>query len=142
MVAIAQSSPGPIAVNTSIMVGYRMAKVPGALCTVFGTVLPPLIIITILSFFYEAFRQNATVSAAMQGMQAGVAAVIADAAMTMIGSVAKQKSLVSWAVMLGAFAAAAVFDVNVGIIVLACAAIGVASALWGRGKRREGGGGK
>ncbi|NMA33160.1 MAG: chromate transporter, partial [Clostridiaceae bacterium] len=45
LVAIGQSAPGPIAINTSILVGYRMAGVPGAFLTVLGTVLPPLITI-------------------------------------------------------------------------------------------------
>jgi len=49
--AIAQSSPGPIAVNASILVGYKLAGIPGAIFTVFGTVLPPLIIISIISLF-------------------------------------------------------------------------------------------
>ena len=51
LTAIAQSSPGAIAVNASILVGYRVAGVPGALVTVLGTVLPPLIILSIISFF-------------------------------------------------------------------------------------------
>jgi uncharacterized protein YqcC (DUF446 family) len=49
LVAIAQSSPGPIAVNASILVGYHMAGVPGALITMLGTVLPPLGIISVIS---------------------------------------------------------------------------------------------
>src|SRR5450756_690699 len=52
MTAIAQSSPGAIAVNASILVGYRLAGVFGALVTVFGTVLPPLIILSVISLFY------------------------------------------------------------------------------------------
>ena len=58
LTAIAQSSPGAIAVNASILVGYRVAGMMGALCTVVGTVLPPLIIISIISLFYQAFRDE------------------------------------------------------------------------------------
>lgn len=54
-IAIAQSSPGAIAVNASILVGYRMAGVIGALLTVLGTVLPPLAIISVISFFIPSF---------------------------------------------------------------------------------------
>ena len=50
MIAIAQSSPGPIAVNTAIMVGYKIAGVLGAALSTIGTVLPPLIILTVVSF--------------------------------------------------------------------------------------------
>ena len=78
LAAIAQSSPGAIAVNISILVGYRVAGVPGALLTVVGTVTPPLIVISVISLFYAAFRDNVFVNMAMCGMLAGVAAVILD----------------------------------------------------------------
>lgn len=76
LAAIAQSSPGAIAVNISILVGYRVAGVPGALLTVVGTMTPPLIVISVISLFYAAFRDNVFVNMAMCGMLAGVAAVI------------------------------------------------------------------
>ena len=58
LTAIAQSSPGSIAINASILVGYHVAGIPGALITVVGAALPPLIIISIISAFYQAFRSN------------------------------------------------------------------------------------
>ena len=58
MVAIAQSTPGIMAVNTAIMLGYRMAGVLGALTGMFATVLPPLIIITIVATFYDIVAKN------------------------------------------------------------------------------------
>ena len=76
--AIAQSSPGAVAVNAAILLGYRIAGIPGALVTILGTVLPPLLILSVISFFYAAFRDNAVVNAVLKGMQAGVTAVIAD----------------------------------------------------------------
>ena len=71
LTAIAQSSPGAIAVNASILVGYHVAGIKGALTTVVGTILPPLIIISIISMFYAAFRDNIYVSMAMTGMLVG-----------------------------------------------------------------------
>ena len=65
LTAIAQSSPGSIAINASILVGYHVAGIPGALITVVGAALPPLIIISIISAFYQAFRSNKYVSMAM-----------------------------------------------------------------------------
>ena len=82
LTTIAQCSPGAIAVNVSILVGYHVAGVLGALITVLGTVLPPLIIISAISFFYSAFRDNVIVNMAMTGMLAGVAAVICDVVIT------------------------------------------------------------
>ena len=71
LIAIAQSSPGAIAVNASILVGYHVAGVPGALLTVLGTVLPPLIILSVISLFYQAFRDNAIVNMAWPVCSAG-----------------------------------------------------------------------
>ena len=75
LVAVAQSSPGPIAVNASLMVGYHVAGVWGAALSVLGTVIPPLITISAVSYFYSLFRSNPYVGNLMLGMQAGVAAV-------------------------------------------------------------------
>ena len=91
LVAIAQSSPGPIAVNASIIIGYRMAGIPGAIISVIGTSLPPLIIITIISYFYLAFRDNSIVNAVLLGMQAGVAAVIVNVVIGMAKGITKTK---------------------------------------------------
>src|SRR5699024_6752 len=91
--AIAQSSPGAIAVNASILVGYRVAGLCGALLTVLGTILPPLLIISVISFFYAAFRDNVFVNMAMTGMLAGVAAVICDVVITMGKGIVKQKRI-------------------------------------------------
>ena len=81
LTAIAQSSPGAIAVNASILVGYHVAGFPGAMLSVLRTILSPLIIISIISMFYQAFRDNTIVNMAMAGMLCGVAAVICDVAM-------------------------------------------------------------
>lgn len=126
LAAIAQSSPGAIAVNASILVGYHVAGVPGALLTVLGAVLPPLIIISIISLFYQAFRDNVIVSMAMAGMLCGVAAVIFDVVINMAKTVLKQKRLLPLLVMVGAFAAVRFFDVNIILIILICGIIGAA----------------
>ena len=93
LTAIAQSSPGAIAVNAAILVGYHAAGNAGAGIAVLGTVLPPLIIISVISFFYTAFRDNVIVNMAMTGMLAGVAAVIFDVVITMGKDILKKKRL-------------------------------------------------
>lgn len=92
LTAIAQASPGAIAVNASIMLGYHIAGIPGAILAVLGTVLPPLIIISIISMFYQAFRNNVIVSMAMRGMLCGVAAVICDVVINMAKSIFQKKN--------------------------------------------------
>ena len=136
MIAIAQSSPGAIAVNASILVGYHVAGFPGAMLTVLGTVLPPLIIISIISLFYQAFRDNAIVNMAMAGMLCGVAAVICDVVLTMAGSILKKKRILPVLVMLGSFIAVRFFSVNIILIILVCGMIGAADT-WHQGRKKS-----
>ena len=135
LTAIAQSSPGAIAVNAAILVGYHVAGIPGALVTVAGTVLPPLIIISVISCFYQAFRDSAIVNMAMAGMLAGVAAVILDVVVNMAKTVFKEKRWLPVLVMIGSFVAVRFFGVNIILIILICGLIGAADTLLrGRGK--------
>lgn len=124
LTAIAQSSPGAIAVNASILVGYHVAGIPGALLTVLGTILPPLVIISVISLFYQAFRDNAVINMAMAGMLAGVAAVIIDVVITMITEIFKQRRFLPVIVLLVSFLAARYFNVNIILIILICGATG------------------
>jgi chromate transporter len=124
LVAISQSAPGPIAVNTSIMVGYRLAGVLGSFVSILGTVLPPLIIITVVAQFYTAFKENKIVNALLLGMRAGVAAVIIDVIIKMAKDIVKSKSKVSIMIMAVAFLAAVVFDVNAALIIILSGAFG------------------
>ena len=129
LTAIAQSAPGAIAVNASILIGYRLAGIFGALVTVAGTVRPPLIILSLISLAYTAFQSSLIVKLVLRGMQAGVAAVIADVTITMGWDVLKKKKLLPILIMAGSFLAAAVFDVNVILIILVCAVIGLLATL-------------
>ena len=133
LVAIAQSSPGAIAVNASILVGYHVAGIPGAMLTVLGTVLPPLIIISIISMFYQAFRDNAYVNMAMAGMLCGVAAVICDVVINMAKDILQKKRLLPVIVMLGSFIAVRFLSVDIISIIIICGVIGAADT-WHQGK--------
>lgn len=96
MTAIAQSSPGPVAVNAAILMGFRLAGGLGALIAALGTVLPPLIIIAVISVGYEAFRDNIYVSRVLRGMQAGVAAVVFSVVLRMAFALVRTKSGCRW----------------------------------------------
>ena len=91
LVAIAQSAPGAIAVNGAIVVGYQLAGMVGALVAIVATILPPFVIISVISVFYAAFRDNFLVSQMLEGMQAGVGAVIASVVWEMGSDVVKSK---------------------------------------------------
>ena len=138
LTAIAQSSPGAIAVNASILVGYHVAGITGALLTALGTVLPPLVIISIISMFYHAFRDNAIINMAMAGMLCGVAAVIFDVVINMAKTVFLQKRMLPVFVLLGAFSATRFWNINIIAIILICGMIGAIDVCFQRRARRAG----
>jgi chromate transporter len=129
MAAMAQSAPGAMAVNVSILVGWRLMGLPGALVAIIGTVFPPLIILSVISLYYAAFRNNAIVSAVLKGMTAGVCAVIFDVIITMGGKIIKAKKLLPVLIMAGAFVAYFVLRVNIIYIILFCGTLGAMVSL-------------
>lgn len=134
MTAIAQSSPGAIAVNAAILVGWRVAGFAGMLTAVVATILPPMVILSAISYCYQAFESNRYVALALKGMQAGVAAVILSVVFDLGGKVVQERSALSILLMILAFLATFAFKVNVVLIILAAAAVGVVSVLAARGK--------
>lgn len=134
MTAIAQSSPGAIAVNAAILVGWRIAGFAGMLTAVVATILPPMVILSAISYCYQAFESNRYVALALRGMQAGVAAVILSVVFDLGGKVVQERSALSILLMILAFLATFAFKVNVVLIILAAAAVGIVSVLAARGK--------
>lgn len=129
LVAIAQSAPGAIAVNGAIVVGYKLEGLIGALTAIVGTIIPPFAIISVISFFYAAFSSNFIVKTVLDGMQSGVAAVIAAVVWDMGSGVVQGKNKLSLTIMVAAFLATAVFEVNVVYVVLICIGLGVVRTL-------------
>lgn len=136
LIAIAQSAPGAIAVNGAIVVGYKLAGLLGALVAIFATIIPPFVILSIVSVCYAAFRDNAIVSRMLSGMQAGVGAVIASVVWDMGSGVVKQKSAGSLLIMLLAFAAVCCFKISAVYVILCCIALGLVRAALAKGRGR------
>lgn len=124
LVAIAQSSPGAIAVNGAIVVGYKLAGIPGVLVSILGTVIPPFVIILAVSVFYAAFAGNVYIQKLLDGMQCGVSAVIASVVYDMGRGIVSSKNTGSILILVMAFIVTYFLDVNVVFVVLACMAIG------------------
>ncbi|MCR2049832.1 chromate transporter [Acetatifactor muris] len=124
--AITQSSPGPLPVNASVIIGYRMAGVTGSLAAIVGTILPPMVIISVISLFYEQFRTNPYIAVALQVMRAGVAAVIFDVVLNLAGNVMKTKRILYIGMMVTAFVATYFFDISAMLVILTCLGIGLA----------------
>lgn len=124
MVAIAQSTPGIMAVNTAIMLGYRMAGVLGALVGMFATILPPLIIITIVASFYDLIAKNENVQLVLKGMQCGATALLLDVAIDLLIKQSKKKLILPIVIIIGTFIANLFFDVNIMLLVAIDGVIG------------------
>lgn len=135
MAAVAQSSPGAIAVNLSALAGYRVAGVPGAVISCIAAVIPPLVILGFVSAFYTAFISNAIVAAVLKGMQAGTAALIVDLVIDMYAMVRKEKSLFLSALVPASFLANFVLNINVAFILLVSGMLCVIQVL--NQKRKE-----
>ena len=129
MTALAQSSPGAIAVNAAILVGWQVEGLLGMLIAVLGTIIPPMLILSIISLFYNAFATNIYVALVLKGMQAGVAAVILDVVCDLGDKVVKSHSPLYIGLMVAAFASNFVFNVNVILIILAAAVLGIVRVL-------------
>ncbi len=138
LTALAQTCPGAIAVNAAILVGWHVAGPAGIAVAVLGTILPPMVILTVISFFYAAFAANRYVALVLQGMQAGVAAVILDVVCGLGEKQLKARSPVHLLIMAGAFAATFFGKVNVICILLTAAAVGAVAALPQRRKGARG----
>lgn len=124
MVAIAQSTPGIMAVNTAIMLGYRMAGFLGALTGMFATVLPPLIIIGVVASFYDLIAQNETVKLILKGMQCGATALLLNVAIDLLIKQFKKKYILPIVIIIVTFIANVFFNVNIMILVAIDGVIG------------------
>ena len=125
LIAIAQSSPGAIAVNGAIVIGYKLAGIPGVLTAVLATVIPPFVILSVISAFYTVFRSLHVVSWMLKGMQAGVGAVIMDVVFEMVSGIVTGRQYVSICLMVAAFIANYYFQVDTVVIILFCIALGL-----------------
>lgn len=123
--AIAQSSPGPIPINASVILGYRMAGLTGTIVAILGTSLPPMLIISLISVFYTQFRENQVIATALQVMRAGVAAVIFDVVVNLAKNVCKTKRVLYIGLMILSFIATAVLGLNAMAVVLTCLCMGI-----------------
>ena len=133
IVAIAESTPGPIAINAATFVGYRRAGFFGALSATLGMVLPSFAVILLLSFLLEAFQSFRPVAYAFRGIRAGVLALILKALWTMWKKAPKK--LFAYLVMAGAFICVALLKVHTALIIVGCALAGLVFSLLAERRR-------
>lgn len=123
--AITQSSPGPLPINASVIIGYRMCGILGSLIAILGTAIPPMVIISLICVFYTQFRSNKYIAIALQVMRAGVAAVIFDVTINLAKNVCKTRRVLYIAMMIISFISTYFLGVSAIFIILTCLAIGL-----------------
>ena len=136
LVAIAQSSPGAIAVNGAIIVGYKLAGIPGMLVSVIGAIIPPMVILSVISVFYDAFCSNYYIAALLKGMTAGVGAVIMSVVYDMGKNVVKSKDWVNVVIMIISFCLSYFLNVNIIYIILLVAVFGMVRTIVKGGREK------
>ncbi len=127
IIAIAESTPGPIAINSATFVGYKTAGFWGAFCSTLGVVLPSFLIIIAISFILTQFQDLKVVQYAFNGIRAGVLALIIKAWVSMY----KQcpKNITSYIIAILSFVLAAILNINVLIVIIFCALFGLISSI-------------
>ena len=127
IIAIAESTPGPVAINSATFVGYRTAGVLGAAFATFGVVLPSFLIILAIAYLLNSFMEIRAVQYAFMGINAGVLALLFKALWNMYKK--SPKGWVSYVVMGASFLLTAILKVNLFIVIAGCALFGLVTAL-------------
>lgn len=127
IVAIAESTPGPIAINSATFVGYKVCGVLGSFLATLGVVLPSFAVILAISYVLKGLQNFKAVQYAFNGIRAGVLALIIKALWSMYKQCSK--GAISYILMAAAFIITAFFDVNVLFVIIGCAIFGLVSSL-------------
>ncbi|MBQ7714487.1 MAG: chromate transporter [Clostridia bacterium] len=138
---IAESTPGPIAINCATYVGLKKKGAAGAVAATLGVILPSFVIIILISFFLDRFLEIKWVASAFRGIKIAVGILIVDAALRMLGKMKKKPlSLIVLSVAFAAMMAINIFALHVSTVVLmfAAAAVGLTVYLIKRHKEKEG----
>lgn len=138
---IAESTPGPVAINCATYVGYKRGKLPGAILATLGVALPSFIIIFAISMFLEGFLEITWVAHAFKGIKIAVGILILDAAIKMIKKMEKKPLQIG--ILLASFAVIMLinilkFHLSSIVVMLTAAFVSVAFFLAGKCRRKEG----
>ncbi len=125
IIAIAESTPGPIAINSATFIGSRVAGFWGSTCATLGVVLPSYIIITLIALVLRNFLEVDAVRYAFFGIRAGVLALVLKSLWTIAKKCPKQT--LAYAIAAAAFLISAFVDVNVLFVIIGAAVVGIIS---------------
>lgn len=128
ILALSQSIPGPIAVNASVIIGYRKQGVLGALAALLGLALPSFVVLTLITYLYQSFNENPYIAAALKGIRACVVALIFSAFIRLFSRI--KKTAYTSILLIVSFAVSVLFPFNSIYIILAGIIIGLLSNLF------------
>lgn len=111
-ISLTQAAPGPIAVNASIYVGYKLKKIPGAIVCTLGVVIPSFIIISIIARFFTLFRNNLVITKIFMGVRPAVVALILSAVYRLFNTTMKENIYIRVVVALLTIAAIVILGIN------------------------------
>ena len=134
ILAIAESTPGPMAINSATFVGYKVGGAWGSFFATLGVVIPSFFIILFISLFYQSFRENEWVNYAFMGIRAGVAVLLINATIRL--SKALHANIFNIVLIVLAFIATVFFDISVIMIIFAAAIVGVIARILRTRKQR------
>ena len=135
VIALSESTPGPISICAATFIGFKLAGVLGAFCATLGVVLPSFIIIYLISLFLRRFEDIKVIQYAFFGIRAGVLALLIKAVISMYKK--SPKNIVAYIIMAGSMVAVAFFSANVIIVLASAAVIGLAATLIARKAGKE-----
>jgi chromate transporter len=135
MLALAQSAPGPIAINTAVFVGYKMAGIPGMIFTVLGSVLPSFIIILIIASFFVGIKDSEAVERAFKGIRPAVVALIAAPVLRLGKSAKINRKTVIIPILVAVLVAFA--KITAVYIILAAAVLGILYGKFAKGREKK-----
>jgi len=135
IIAISESTPGPIAINSATFIGYRICGFWGSFFATLGVVLPSFVIILLISFVLKEFQDLKAVQYAFEGIRAGVLALLIKA---LVGMYKKSpKNLVSYIVIVASFLVAAFVDISVLWVIIGCAVFGLVTSMYANRRAKK-----
>ncbi|AKL94077.1 chromate transport protein ChrA [Clostridium aceticum] len=123
IIAVAQSLPGPIAVNTAVFVGYKVKGILGAVFTLIGTVLPSLLVIMVLAIFYDKIKHINTIQLFFHGVRPAIVALILMAALKLSKPISKTDF--NMVIMVLSFVSIVLLKVHPILVIISCAVAGL-----------------
>ncbi|MBO7697677.1 MAG: chromate transporter [Erysipelotrichaceae bacterium] len=133
-IALAQSCPGPVACSSTMIIGYQSCGIIGALAAVTGVILPPFIMMVVVTYFYNFISTNPYVRIFITGMQAGVCAMLLDVVLGLFSGVRKMNHVFYYVMVVLSFLYVRLTGFSIFYLALICIGVAIIKTLMIKGK--------